>query len=99
MVKHIILWKLKDEMTAEEKTAAKAEAKKRLENLNGKIDGLVSLKVVTDSLDTSNADMMLDSTFTTAEALAGYQVNPLHVEAAGYVRSVVSQRLCLDFND
>lgn len=99
MVKHIILWKLKDEMTAEEKTAAKAEAKKRLENLNGKIEGLVSLKVVTDSLDTSNADMMLDSTFTTAEALAGYQVNPLHVEAAGYVRSVVSQRLCLDFND
>lgn len=99
MVKHIILWKLKDEMTAEEKSAAKAEAKKRLENLNGKIEGLVSLRVVTDSLESSSADMMLDSAFTTAEALAGYQVNPLHVEAAGYVRSVVSQRLCLDFND
>ncbi len=99
MVKHIILWKLKDEMTAEEKAAAKAEAKKRLENLNGKIEGLVSLRVVTDSLESSNADMMLDSAFTTAEALAGYQVNPLHLEAAGFVRSVVSQRLCLDFND
>lgn len=99
MIKHIILWKLKDELSAEEKAAAKAEAKKRLENLNGKIEGLVSLRVVTDSLDTSNADMMLDSSFTTAEALAGYQTNPLHLEAAGYVRSVVSQRLCLDFND
>lgn len=99
MVKHIILWKLKDEMTADEKAAAKAEAKKRLENLNGKIEGLVSLRVITDSLDTSNADMMLDSSFTTAEALAGYQTNPLHLEAAGFVRSVVAQRLCLDFND
>lgn len=98
MVKHIILWKLKDEFTPEEKAAAKLEAKKRLESLNGKIDGLVSLKVVTDSLPTSNADMMLDSEFVSEEALAGYQVNPLHLEAAGYVRSVVSNRLCLDFN-
>ena len=98
MVKHIILWKLKDEFTPEEKAAAKLEAKKRLESLNGKIDGLVSLRVVTDSLPTSNADMMLDSEFVSEEALAGYQVNPLHLEAAGYVRSVVSNRLCLDFN-
>lgn len=98
MVKHIILWKLKDEFTPEEKNAAKLEAKTRLEALNGKIDGLVSLRVVTDSLPTSNADMMLDSEFVSADALAGYQVNPLHLEAAGYVRSVVSTRLCLDFN-
>ena len=74
MIKHIILWKLKSEMTAEEKSAAKLEAKTRLESLNGRIDGLVSLRVVTDGLSTSNADMMLDSQFTTTEALAGYQV-------------------------
>ncbi|MBQ9717706.1 MAG: Dabb family protein, partial [Clostridia bacterium] len=77
--------------------AARAEAKRRLENLNGKIDGMISLKVVTDRLPSSNADMMLDSEFETVEALAGYQTNPLHVEAATYVRSVVEARLCLDF--
>ncbi|MGN1346166.1 MAG: Dabb family protein [Eubacteriales bacterium] len=97
MVKHIILWKLKESLSDEEKAAARAEAKRRLESLNGKIDGLISLKVVTDRLPSSNADMMLDSTFETAEALAGYQTNPLHVEAATYVRSVVEARLCLDF--
>jgi hypothetical protein len=97
MVKHIILWKLKETLTEEEKTAARAEAKRRLENLNGKIDGMISLKVVTDRLPSSNADMMLDSEFETEEALAGYQVNPLHVEAATFVRSVVEARLCLDF--
>jgi len=97
MIKHIILWKLKETMSEEEKSAARAEAKRRLEALNGKIDGMIDLKVITDRLPSSNADMMLDSTFETAEALAGYQVNPLHVEAATYVRSVVEARLCLDF--
>ena len=97
MIKHIILWKLKESLTEEEKTAARAEAKRRLEALNGKIDGMISLKVVTDRLPSSNADMMLDSEFETVEALAGYQTNPLHVEAATYVRSVVESRLCLDF--
>ena len=98
MVKHIILWKLKAEMTADEKTAAKAEAKRRLEALNGKIEGMTALRVETEGLDSSNADMMLDSEFTSADALAGYQTNPLHLEAAGFVRSVVEARLCLDFN-
>jgi len=97
MVKHIILWKLKETLSEEEKAAARAEAKRRLENLNGKIDGMISLKVVTDRLPSSNADMMLDSEFESVEALAGYQVNPLHVEAATFVRSVVEARLCLDF--
>ena len=97
MVRHIILWKLKESMTDEEKTAARAEAKRRLEALNGQIEGLISLKVITDRLPSSNADMMLDSSFADAEALAGYQVNPKHLEAAGYVRSVVESRLCLDF--
>ncbi len=97
MVRHIILWKLKESMTDEEKSAARAEAKRRLEALNGQIEGLITLTVITDRLPSSNADMMLDSSFTDAEALAGYQVNPKHLEAAGYVRSVVESRLCLDF--
>jgi len=97
MVKHVILWTLKPEFTEEEKSAARAEAKRRLESLNGKLEGLVSLRVITDRLPTSTADMMLDSVFTDRDALAAYAVNPLHLEAAGYVRSVVASRACLDF--
>lgn len=97
MVRHIILWKLKESFTEEEKAEARAEAKRRLESLNGRIEGMCELEVITDRLPTSTADMMLDSAFTDADALAGYQKNPLHLEAAGYVRSVVESRLCLDF--
>lgn len=97
MVKHIILWKLKDGYTAAEKAACASEAKSRLEALNGQIPGLRSLTVRTDALASSNADMMLDSEFDDAEALAGYQVHPMHVAAATYVRGVVEARLCLDY--
>ena len=97
MVKHIILWKLKESLSENEKATARAEAKRRLEALSGKIDGLLEIKVITDRLPSSNADMMLYSEFENEESLAGYQTNPLHVEAAGYVRSVVEARLCLDF--
>ncbi len=93
MVKHIILWKLSDTAPAE----AKAEVKARLEALNGKIPGMISLAVHIDGLASSSADMMLDSVFADEDSLKGYQTNPLHVEAATYVRSVVAQRLCLDF--
>ena len=97
MIKHIILWKLKGELREEEKGAVKAEAKKRLESLNGKIAGLVSLVVETEGLPSSTADMMLDSVFTDVESYQAYRVDPLHQEAAGYVRSVVESRLCLDY--
>ena len=99
MVNHIILWKLKSALSEEEKAAARAEAKRRLESLRGEIPGLVSIRVLTDRLPTSTADMMLDSRFEDADALAGYQKNPLHLEAAGFVRSVVEERLCLDYPD
>ncbi len=95
MVKHIILWKLRPDVA--DPNAAKSEAKSRLESLVGKIPGLISLTVQTNGLPTSTADMMLDSAFTDAAALEGYQKHPLHLEAAGFVRSVVDVRLCLDF--
>ena len=97
MVKHFIIWKLKDTFTEEEKAVARAEAKRRLESLEGKIEGMISIKVHIDRLSTSTGDMMLESYFEDEAALAGYQKNPLHLEAATYIRSVVAERLCLDF--
>ena len=100
MVKHIILWKLKEDLTDAEKAEVRKNAKAALEGLAGKIDGLVSIYVRTEYLPTSNADMMLDSMFTDSDALLRYSKHPLHVSAADtYVRPFVSQRLCMDFED
>ena len=97
MLKHIILWKLKQDIPACEIESVKAEAKRGLESLNGMIPGLLSLVVETEGLPSSTADMMLDSEFTDKESYESYRVNPLHQAAAGYVRSVVETRLCLDY--
>lgn len=98
MTKHIILWTLKDELSAEEKVAVKAGIKEGLEGLAGKIPGLVDIHVQTDCLPSSNADLMLDSTFTDEAALKAYAVHPAHVAVAdGKVRPYTKLRSCLDF--
>ncbi len=98
MVKHIILWNLKDEFSPEEKENIKAGIKEGLEGLAGKIDGLVDVKVNTAGLASSTADLMLDSTFESEDALKFYAAHPLHQEVANTkVRPFTKQRSCLDF--
>lgn len=98
MVKHVILWQLKDELSAEEKTAVKAGIKEGLEGLLGKVPGLTEIKVYTEGLASSNADVMLDSTLVDEEALKGYAVHPEHVAVAdGKVRPYTKTRVCLDY--
>ena len=77
MVKHIILWTLNPELSEEEKKKVKAEIKAGLEGLVGKVPGLLDVKVHIDGrLASSNADLMLDSTRESEEALKGYAVHP-----------------------
>ena len=98
MVKHIILWQLKDELSAEEKKVIKAEMKEALEGLVGKIPGLLEVKVQTEGLVSSNAEVMLDTSFTDEAALKVYATHPEHVAVAdGKVRPFTKTRLCLDF--
>ena len=98
MVKHVILWTLKDEFDAEEKERIKAGIKEGLESLAGKIPGLVDIRVNTNGLPSSTADLMLDSTFESAEALKGYSTHPEHVAVAdGKVRPCTATRGCLDY--
>ena len=96
MVKHIIVWKLKEEIA--DKNAVKANIKAELEGLVGKIDGLKEMKILTEGFESSSGDLMMDSTFESNEALNGYQKNPLHVEVAnGTVRPNVAERLSFDY--
>ena len=96
MVKHIILWKLKDEIA--DKAAVKAGIKAGLEGLKGVVPGLAEIVVNIEGLASSNADLMLDSTFESEAALKAYAVHPAHVEVANRdVRPYTQTRLCLDF--
>lgn len=95
MVKHIILWTLKDDYSEDEKSAIKTGIK---EGLAGKIPGMTDIKVNINGLPGSSADLMLDATFTDEASLKAYSVNPAHVAVAdSKVRPFTKIRSCLDF--
>lgn len=98
MVRHVIVWKLKEEFSEEEKVQIKKGIKEGLEGLVGQVPGLLEAKVYTEGLPSSTSDLMLDSMFESVEALKGYKNHPAHVAVAdGKVRPNVAIRSCLDF--
>ena len=95
MVKHIILWKLKDEFNNIE---IKTQMKEKLESLMGEIDGLLEIKVQIEKLDSSNVDVMLYSVFSDETALKNYATHATHVFVAdNFVRPFTETRSCIDF--
>lgn len=96
MVKHIILWKLKEDLA--DKPAVKAAIKAGLEALQGVVPGLLSIAVHTEGLPTSTMDLMLESAFTDAAALKAYATHPAHLAVANEkVRPYTALRACLDY--
>jgi hypothetical protein len=95
MVKHVILWKLKEDAN---NMTVKQGIKDGLEGLLGKIDGLLEIKVEINGLSSSNADVMLYSVFENEDALKNYAVHPEHVYVADtFVRPFTEVRMCMDF--
>lgn len=96
MVKHIIIWKFKEEIV--DKTARATEIKNALEGLVGKIDGLTKMEILTENLPSSSGDVMMDSEFISVSALENYQKHPLHIAVAdGLVRPSMELRLSFDY--
>lgn len=95
MVKHMIIWKLKEEINQE---AVKAAIKEELEGLVGKIDGLLEMHIHTEGYPCSAGDILMDSAFESKEALDAYQAHPDHQAIANnLVRPNVSSRLSFDY--
>ena len=94
MIKHIILWNFQEGRGSEED---KLKIKNGLEALKDKIPGIVEIEVMAKPVAGSNADIMLNSTFESLEALNNYQVHEEHVKIATFVRSVTCNRMCMDY--
>ena len=95
MIKHIILWKLKDEFNTDK---VKSDIKTNLEALVGEIPGLIQLKVNINAMASSNVDVMLDSSFDDVCSYETYIKHPSHVYVADtFVRPFTEVRSCIDF--
>ncbi len=74
MIKHIVMWKLKDEAEGNSKAENAKIIKNSLEDLKGKINEIIHLEVGIDVNKSEQAyDVVLYSTFNSLEDLDSYQ--------------------------
>lgn len=94
MIKHIVMWKLKDE--CREENAKKI--KELIENLNGVIKEIKNIEVgININKSDAAMDVVLYSEFNNLEDLDIYQNHPEHVKAGSFVKSVAIERKVCDF--
>ncbi|WP_010249886.1 Dabb family protein [Myroides injenensis] len=95
MIRHIVMWRLKDE----NKEANKIEIKKRLLSLEGKIAELKSIAVEFNlpEISETNYDVILLTEFNNSQDLDIYANHPLHLEVVSFIKSVVSDRVAIDY--
>ncbi len=98
MVRHIVAWNFAEGFSKEENLKNAQTIKSELENLKELIEGIVSIEVLINPMDTSDSDLMLDSVFVDEAALKAYQVHPEHVRVGTkFVRPSTCNRKCIDF--
>ena len=98
MVKHIVLWKLKETAEGRDKAANAQVIKEALEALQGKIPGLLKIEVGFDFVkaDTS-CDVALYSELASPAALDAYQSHPAHQAVIPLIRALASERRAVDY--
>jgi hypothetical protein len=98
MVRHIVVWRLKESAHGNSRDVNARIIKEKLEDLNGRIDGLLKLEVGIDYGRTEeSSDIVLYSEFASRKDLDSYQVHPLHVAAVAFIREARSERRVVDF--
>ena len=98
MIRHIVTWKLSAD-DPEQRAADAAGIKAGLEALVGIVDGLSHLEVGVDvGMIANNWDVVLISEFDDNAALEGYQIHPDHLTVSAWIKTVVSDRVCVDYD-
>lgn len=98
MIKHIVMWTLKEEALGKKAADNAVEMKKRLEGLEGKVPDLLHIEVSTNVFAATNGcQVLLYSEFPSREALDVYQKHPAHLECVQFVVQVVASRNVVDY--
>ena len=97
MVKHIVMWKLKDFAEGKSKDENIKIIKSELENLIHLIPQIKFLEVGKNILPNADYDAILYSEFESTEDLDIYQNHPEHKKTAAYVAKVRDARIAGDY--
>ena len=99
MIKHIVMWKFKDEAEGQSREANMAKAKEILFALEPIIPELKKMEI---GKDITHSDMSMDlvllTEFETVEDMKTYAVHPEHLKVSKFIRSVIESRRVIDYN-
>jgi len=100
VIKHIVLWRLKDTADGRGRAETAALIKARLEALRGVVPGLVKIEVGIDfSKSEQSSDLALYCELTSREALEAYQNHPAHKAVMPLILEARSERRVVDYDD
>lgn len=98
MIKHIVIWRLKESAHGNDRAANAQIIKEKLEGLNGQIPGLLMIEVGIDySASEDSGDVVLYSEFSDRAALDEYQLHPEHIAIKPFVAEARLERRVVDY--
>ena len=97
MIKHIVLFQLKAFDTDDKKQEKLGSLKRGLDELMGKVPGLLSVEVGINTNPNEQYHLALTTTFATMDDLHAYAIHPEHQAVAVQIRELLEKRACVDF--
>ena len=98
MIKHIVMWKLKDHAEGADRAANAVKMKALLDGCRDVVPGIVEFEVelAQPGLE-ATYDVVLYSVFADKAALDAYQEHPKHVAVKPFIGAVRLERQCMDY--
>lgn len=99
MTHHIVMFKFRDDVSAQERDAAGKAFKHGIEALPTVIPYIRSVQVGLNVNADEKWDICLTSTFDSLEEVRSYGAHPAHKAVATELMKHIAQRACVDFED
>jgi Stress responsive A/B Barrel Domain len=98
MLRHIVMWTLRDQAEGADKAVNVDKAKALLLSCAHVVPGIRAFEVATATpgMDCTN-DLVLHMLVDDAQVLAAYQNHPQHVAIKPFMKAIVQERRCMDF--
>ena len=96
MIRHIVMWKYKAELSMEERKALFEKLTKAAEDMNGNIKGLIKAELIENVNSEEKYDLCLYCEFETLQDIHAYQEDPVHIAFKNIIAGNVFDRACID---
>lgn len=96
MIKHIVMWKYKEELSFDARNELFERLSEAADNMNGNIKGLIKAELIKNANEAEVYDLCLYCEFEALADVEAYQNDPVHVAFKNIIAGNVFDRACID---